>query len=1792
MLTKDLGTETAETPLSTNSPPSALNSVKLPLKADQEALVSAKGMHEIFEGISKSSVVSQLKCESSVEDSTKSQSTVRQPTKQQDSSETSDYEISSLHERPKSEVSESSESEACIPPSMMKRSGTDSSDYEIHSTIVLGRSTEGDLELSPKEKTFVAPPLEEVQPCEHKPIPLKKEFIKINSSDMLRRQIKEDMVEQVMSQEDDSVMSETNVGASSLSEMSCVKFQDSGIKTDTGSNISVQQAAEIELEEPDWEIVDAEEKDSTEERAKRSMTPEQALEVATEIVENVQAEALKKYGELVKTNQLPKPTADSKFTPETKEKAERYLRELEESEKYDSVEAELIHKVVTKKEERLFKVKQDISVDITDDEMHKSENMLNELRAELNRESVTDEDLTTDITQELLAEKNMEDIKKHLEETRRERWQEVSSDFRFQTGFRAHYVKDGSEEKAQPELPPPAYAEAMSEDIWAQEATVKEFKREFKSLRDKKSDNESSRSVSDRKSGTDQEGYSSAGEFFTDEHKSSSGQSRPVSSDVDVMLSAAATLSSTTGTQEFLTAQDHSSADTSHYYSAQSTFSNVSIKSSESSGHLGSVEVSECSETLVESSLEYEARPDDGSDTPYGLKPLDEVSADEFEAEAQSEHRHVSYESSTSTEKSKHSVELNPASASYIPSSESSLQSPQEIQCLSEDDIDGCCLSTNKEDEERQPILKDESRLEFPIPDILASKFSESRETLSSSVLTLSSISEATIVGADPNKDPGAGSWIIEAESKRTDEKKIFDLTGSATTMTSSTSSSYSGGAVHSTSKTESSDLLESVEELKRDETGQDFQEPRVQGFEGAHSEMGPNLPLQASVDLGSEYDSRPNSELKDVESRPHSGARIESRTSSTEHLFFTSVQSKARSYSIDDTVSDNLRVIEPFARPKSPMPQASMSGSDSPKLSSTDFEEQKLRISLSGPADPPAGSLTMENSESFEADMAFSKHFTQVFDEAEFESNETNKADSKVASGNTDLTPDSIGDSVSDSLETSTGQEYTMESGQPKAIACKPLFDQDDLLVGSPPMVSRPLGVKYWPPVDNLDQDLDTFGPVDKQSITRSESDDNSESRLDLDNDLMEKEVEDGKKWLENQFEGAQQQHEEYSQFTYGQPLDQILEEEEDRYSHSSEDIKELQRFKESLSSTPDFDVIVNKRHQVNRSSDQDDISMGSLTEFERLEREVGMGSGSNSRGSLGSNDSLEASNGNGNGNGNEKTEKTKPSTLATKLSSKTGQEDSQSVSSLTSFELMEKACAEAAQIEAKARQQEEVLSEIEEGHESQESESAETISECDDQRSERDYEDRLFEIDSIIKQAEANVEKFDIKMPLTEELSLQEIMGVRPDSRTESVASNDSLDCSNLPELPKEEIVLRPRQSGIPTRVKSATTSRNNSIKSVTSIASNSTLTQFDPDSVRDRDEDLEDLMLASTDSLEGKTGADNTMITSTDSLEGSQNKRDKMTISVDSIENESINKDLMTASMDSLDGAVCQEISQSRQREGVCGAAALLTSTDSLESSSTNTRATASMLSSITSQGSETLVADDEFEHDDNSDSRSLRRMLMDQGNLPLEDSDDSLTYSYSSPHTQQRTIPKFQREDRSGSLENFGSSEEILETEEIDEKGNIIVKKVIQKRIFTEPKKVRITDRKQEGYVSDLSEKRDDSCEETIEEIDEFGNRRKYVVKRTIEHPKLAAPDIVQARRQQQGLSPIGEIFTGVPEPATSRLSESSPLSEKRQPIHHTEQMTKVFDAPPSTPSPPPTPQASLRPSQIPVRKQKH
>ena len=1741
--------------------------------------VSVKRSQEA-QNISKSLIQSE-----SLEVSSDSHTTVRQiiDKKESGSDNDSDQEISSLQDRLKSAESvDTSENEMAM--GQMKRSGTDSSDYELHSSIVLEKET---MTVQSTRSN------DEIQnDFEHKPLPLDKQpQPAIRCNDLLQWQIKDDLYDQILSQEDDSVMSESALETHTTQTIPASKHHhnrydepvigltpssNDALERDSFADLEVhtlKQAMESEVVDPDWEMLNQEEEE--EPLKKRSMTPEQALEVATDIVSNVQTQALRQYEELVKSNQLPRPQPDSKFTEETKEKVEDYIKELGRKEQHDEVL--ILQKVVSKKEEQL-KTEVKFSLDMSSDDC-KSDAMLMEMRNELRRRSisVTDDDLTTEMTHELLQEQNIEDIKKHLEETSmrfdKEKEQE-SKDFKFQASFRSHFVRvsDCEIDSDTKEM-----EKKDSEDIWAEDSKVI-LRKDYQSFKEKKSDadsvscSSSSRhnlKVTDRNS--DYEGYSSPGDtsyFSTHELVSGSGHSRPTSSDVDAMLSAVSE-KSTTDNSEFLTAQDHSSADTSasQYITATSNLSSLSIKS-ESSGHLGSVEVSECSETLVESSLEYELRADDGSDTPAEIKHFDELSADEYELRVK--------RSPVEFFTVRRATHARNASVSSIPSFDA--LSPQEMQCLPEDDVDGSYFSSDKDedDDEKENFLKDER---FQIPDMKASKLSESRETLSSSVITLSNMSETTILERSGEKSLKTSTATLN-QLEDVLQSTTNTLTSSLHTMTSSSHSSWSTNVNYSPPKSEvapgdAAEDLDTEIKLQEQEINQVFPMPRARDSEGAQSVQDPIIPQEVSVDFGSDYDSRPNSELRDVESRPLSSERIDSSPSlDTVQLI---VPGK-RSYSIDDTVSDNLKVHEPFVRPKSPMPQQSQ-----------DLEEKKTRTSNFSSVSPVSGRQCLQSTDTLETELAFSQHFTQVFDESEFEIIKTNDPAAPQLNPiieTADLpTPDSTFNS--ESMEISQCDEFSI-----KSLASKVMEEQDDLLVGSPPMVSRPLGVKYWPPVDNLDKEYDdSVEPLEKRGLTRSESDDNNESaaKFDLiDNEVIEKDVEDQKKWLESQFDGNQN-IDEYSQYGYGQPLDQILEEEEDRYSHSSEDIKELQRFKESLSSTPDFDQIMGRRPcHASKSGEQDDLSMGSLTEFERLEREVDLGSvsGSGSHGSLGSSDSLET------GNAEKQKASAANNHLVVKvMKSKSGTGDDISVASynsLKSFEMMEQACRDAEIIEKKAKYQEEVLSEIEEGHESQDSESAETISEFgEEERSVEDYEDRLFEIDTIIKQAQANVEKFDTDKKPTEEISLKDILG-RPESRTESVASSDSLDDPKIPDLPVEAKPII-RQSSLPTRIQSATTSRTTSVASLRSVAS--TVTQFDPDSMQDREADLEefDVMQASVDSLENNQR----MITSTDSLDGGQRlqemeastdslegtprkKLSQMTISSDSIEN-TLKRDDMTTSIDSLEGGETSKEGSMPAVRGkfheVLGASAVfMTSTDSIESTSTATRATASMLSSMYSQGSETFVADDELEHDNvsDTDSRSARRFLLEQGNIPIDDSDDSATFSNSSPQVQHKM---FQHE-RVSAFEMVDSIAEVLETEEIDEKGNIIVKKVIQKR--TIPRSQR---------VLDTTEKRDDSCEENIEEVDEFGDKKRYIVKRTLEQSELLS-GVIQERRQQRGLSPVGEMFKTV-------TDVQSPQSMKKG-LHHTEKMTKIFDAPSSTPSPPESPSSktSSFKSQIPIRKQLH
>jgi len=505
------------------------------------------------------------------------------------------------------------------------------------------------------------------------------------------------------------------------------------------------------------------------------------------------------------------------------------------------------------------------------------------------------------------------------------------------------------------------------------------------------------------------------------------------------------------------------------------------------------------------------------------------------------------------------------------------------------------------------------------------------------------------------------------------------------------------------------------------------------------------------------------------------------------------------------------------------------------------------------------------------------------------------------------------------------------------------------DISVDSPTMVSRPLGVKYWPPSDDLNMEDDCTAPMVKQKVFRSESDDNcGEDRQH--SEEMDKEIEDRKKWLERQFEDPEASGDmDAFQYLYSQPLDQIMEEEDERESLDDLTEKELRKLKESLINAPDFDALNMKRHLVLRGDREDVISMSSLQEFERLEREVALhGSGSESRGSIGSQDSLEVL-------GIGAPIKGVAAGFAKKLPSKSGQGDDISVDSHTSlqeFERMEAACKEAETNEKKAKEQEECLSEIEEGHESQisESESCETLSEAGRSDNSDEYEQRMFQIEEIIKQAQTNVEKFQDsqKKPEQEMLPLDEILGwseskVRR-STSVSSAESDSLEA-------EAEAVC------------------------------------------------TEDKMQRSVDSLELKTKSSRSkrMETSSDSLDFKTGG--VMTLSTDSIEQDQVaagKSGLMTESTDSLDG-VCvmkSELAFSNPTPTVHGAAAaLITSSDSLDSCSNNTRATASMLSSLTSNASETVLTD--LEHDTAGQFQNVKKYLTGQSEIHIDSSDESVS-----------------------------------------------------------------------------------------------------------------------------------------------------------------------------------------------------
>ncbi len=521
-------------------------------------------------------------------------------------------------------------------------------------------------------------------------------------------------------------------------------------------------------------------------------------------------------------------------------------------------------------------------------------------------------------------------------------------------------------------------------------------------------------------------------------------------------------------------------------------------------------------------------------------------------------------------------------------------------------------------------------------------------------------------------------------------------------------------------------------------------------------------------------------------------------------------------------------------------------------------------------------------------------------------------------------------------------------------------------------------------------------------------------------DYELNEHEVEEGKKWIEMQFQTDSEVATAY-EYTYERvPLEDIKEEDTDDMQSSkvgsvssqiSQSIGSLGSMKQSLSSTPDYDILAGKRC-FSKSAEPDTVSQASLQEFERLEQLMALESMKSKL--SGSQDSL------GSSSPGEK---------------KRGGDDI-SLSSLKEFEGLEFACREAEKVEERAKAEERSLSQIEEGHESQasESESCETLEKScyESDENDEDYDKKMFEIDEIIRQAQSNVEKFVDRL-----------------ERTESLGRGDSFEeAARIPDLDFDQ----------PTDATHSSSEVYSGKRFIDNV-------------------DLSHSLTVSTDSLETKQAKlhDDLMITSSDSLEGSASKS-KHKAASDSLENTENRPD----SPKSDDEFRCFGINERNERIDLLHDDAdintqsrispnQISSPDSMDAtSSAATHATyqnemdSTMSSSFTSGGSNTMVSSNENLDNivtsysnwlEGSQQHTYVSSMTEVVETVLEDRHcvtthrtveipaENIQITYTGPDAR-RILEK--------DVASFGPGELVSETREVDVDGNIRVKRVMETR----------------------------------------------------------------------------------------------------------------------------------------------
>ena len=868
---------------------------------------------------------------------------------------------------------------------------------------------------------------------------------------------------------------------------------------------------------------------------------------------------------------------------------------------------------------------------------------------------------------------------------------------------------------------------------------------------------------------------------------------------------------------------------------------------------------------------------------------------------------------------------------------------------------------------------------ELPAEVVLARKqITGSIITIDSSSTTTASSDQASTIIHHESSETIEFPLVAEPEVKIPEPEMVKSTTTAAAAMTESIISSTASEKA----KTGSGEILSSIEELKKDdspETEIEFQQKkrdsitRFVSFDTSNLETSSSIsPTKPTAGTGgqksfdsSDFESRPESELKDFESRPHSISEAMLRDTSID---LEETGSRPNSKVSNPEIHFRKNLEDPFQRPGSPEP---------PGSSPSSVADQNIIIN-----DP---------NEIRKTEIAFSTHFTQVIEDEE----EYVKIDDREYKIMTAVEQPEVVDDYTGSHQALRGTK-SFDSGDPVVISA------------SPPTHTKPLGEKIWLGSSDLNlEDLDSNLPIDKKLVYRTESEEVQDQELsstttsagynsknfDESDDIWNESSACEPTELPNISDsGNNNNNEEMMNFAYNPPLDQIIEEEEEPEvggaTGSNTTSNSSVVVGKNLAGSPEFEKMHERLCLKLGEKTETGSHHSSLQEFETLEQQLYSGAGS--RGSLGSADSLELAGPvhvqTGSSTGSIKSYK-----KARILNSETSSQGSSG--SLQEFEQMEDACLAAENLEHKAKHQEIVLSEIEEGHESQisESESCETLSQggskSDDDSDE--IAQRMQQIDEIIRQAQTNVETFH-QQP-------------HP--------------------LPVQDYMAH--------------------------------------------------IMEASTDSLDGAAAANNIMVTSTDSLEEkilSSNGEDTMKISTDSIElSKKCPKNVQEIPAGGSDQAI------------------MIASTDSLESGSTNTRATASMLSSYASSNtSETYVSDlDKSGHVWTSLDMSGRQQqqqyghggaalgkLMEVDETRITTSSHRVTYGFNVsevilPHeegglasTIERTVEmpaevtkiQFKGPDAEQKMQEYvqaySGGQSLQEVESIDASGNVIHKTVIQ------------------------------------------------------------------------------------------------------------------------------------------------